>query len=151
MSVIEWTLSYRRGRDVWCITPAVSMWNESSASGKWRKRENRHKIISYIRQRQEIISTFSCQNVAPFLSNILNPVYSPLISINRALRHLRKHFLNISVVPCYPTVVRLDIDPCVCDVTSHYVVGEVWLQDVEIRIDRNLKETTTIWADFQAG
>ena len=50
---------------------------------------------------------------------------------------------NTCTVPCYSTVARLDVDACVYDVTSHYVVGEVRFQDVEIGIDCNLEKVKT--------
>lgn len=44
------------------------------------------------------------------------------------------------IVPRHSAVACLNLDPRVRDVTSHYVVGEVRLQDVEVRIDGNLEE-----------
>lgn len=46
---------------------------------------------------------------------------------------------NSLTVPRYSTVACLNINSRVSDITSHYVVGEVWLQDMEIGIDCNLK------------
>lgn len=48
---------------------------------------------------------------------------------------------NTRPVPCYSTVACLNIDSCVYDITSHYVVGEVGLQDVEIGVNGNLKKS----------
>ena len=45
---------------------------------------------------------------------------------------------NLSMLPCYSAVARLNINSCVGDITSHYVVGEVRLQDEEIGINSNL-------------
>ena len=42
--------------------------------------------------------------------------------------------------PCYSAVACLDVDSCVCYITCHYIVGKVRLQDVEIRINSDLKQ-----------
>ena len=64
-------------------------------------------------------------------------------------------YRNTCTVPCYSTVARLDVDSCVYDVTSHYVVGEVRFQDVEIGIDGNLEKIMTnkhsVWAALQVN
>lgn len=44
-------------------------------------------------------------------------------------------------VPRYSAVAGLDINSCVGDVTSHDVVGEVRLQNVQIRIDGDLNSS----------
>lgn len=46
-----------------------------------------------------------------------------------------------NVLPGDPTVARLDVHPGVDQITPHYIVGKVWLQDEEIGIYSNLQNT----------
>lgn len=46
-----------------------------------------------------------------------------------------------NVVPGDSAVSCLDVDPGVCELAPHYIVGKVWLQDMEIGIYRNLQIT----------
>lgn len=46
-----------------------------------------------------------------------------------------------NVIPGDSTVLCLDVDPGVCEITPHYIVSKVWLQDMEIGIYSNLQNT----------
>lgn len=46
-----------------------------------------------------------------------------------------------NVIPGDSTVSCLDVDPGVSEITPHYIVSKVWLQDMKIGIYSNLQNT----------
>ena len=50
------------------------------------------------------------------------------------------HVWQKHTVPCHSAVACLNINSGVSDIASHYIVGEVRFQDVEIGIDSDLEK-----------